>query len=202
MIRNIVRFVLVLGLVAVVIGGGVAVLYGAFEARISRQADEQKAGALRAVVPEGAELDIDHPLAGERLADDAVYVARAGGDPVAYVASGAAQGYSSTVKVTVGVRPEDFRIERVNVYEQQETPGLGATVAETKSTYTLWEKAFGGEKPEENLNPFLDRFGGKRVEDLDEIQAITSATITSNATKEAVREAVARIRKAVEKADG
>ena len=201
MIRNLAKFVVILSVACLVIGGGVAALYGVFRGDIERRDLRIKEQAIQDVCPEGASVDPEHPIAGAPMAADAVYAARdSAGRTVAYVAQGEAQGYSSLLKVMVGVRAEDLAVLRVVVLSQQETPGLGATVAEQKSNFTLWEKLFGPSKAgktEQLINPFLDQFLGKKPEQFGQVQAITAATITSNATKRAVEQAVQRIRDAV-----
>ena len=198
MIRNLVKFVVILSVACLVIGGGVAALYGLYRGDIERRDLAIKEQAIRDVCPEGASVDPEHPIAGAPLAADAVYAARdSAGGTVAYVAQGEAQGYSSIIKVMVSANAEDFSVIRVVVLAQQETPGLGATVGETRSTWTLWEKLFGSSKTEEWVNTFLDQFRGKCVENFSEIHGITAATITSNATKRAVEQALERIRDAV-----
>jgi len=203
MIRNLIKFVIILGLVCTFIGGGVAALYGVFQGRIERRDEQVKAEAIRAVVPAGARVDVEKPLVGEKFAPDAVYAVRdAEGKIVAYVAQGEAQGYSSVVKVMVGAVPDGDRLKvhRVVVLSQQETPGLGATVAEERSNYTLWEKFFGPSeagKTEKLINPFLDRFRDRKQNEIQKVDGITAATITSNATKRAVEQALERIREAL-----
>ena len=203
MIRNLAKFVIILGVACLVIGGGVAALYGLYRGDIERRDLAIKEQAIQDVCPEGASVDPEHPIAGVPMAADAVYAARdSAGRTVAYVAQGEAQGYSSLLKVMVGVRAEDLAVLRVVVLSQQETPGLGATVAEQKSNFTLWEKLFGPSKAgktEQLINPFLDQFPGKKPEQFGQVQAITAATITSNATKRAVEQALERIRDAVGK---
>ncbi|HUX00887.1 MAG: FMN-binding protein [Phycisphaerae bacterium] len=200
MIRNLIKFVVILVVAGLVIGGGVAVLYGFFKKDIEQRDLAIKEEAIQEVCPEGATVDPERPTVGQPFAPDAVYVARdSAGRIVAYVAQGEAQGYSSVVKVMVSARAEDFSVIRVVVLAQQETPGLGATVAETRSTWTLWQKLFGSDEPEQRINTFLDQFRGKRVEEFSEIHAITAATITSNATQRAVEQALERIRQAVER---
>jgi RnfABCDGE-type electron transport complex G subunit len=201
MIRNLAKFVVILSLACLVIGGGVAALYGLYRGDIERRDLRIKEQAIQDVCPEGASVDPQAPIAGAPLAADAVYAARdSAGRTVAYVAQGEAQGYSSLLKVMVGVKAKYFSVIRVVVLSQQETPGLGATVAEQKSNFTLWEKLFGpskAEKTEQLINPFLDQFPGKKPEQFGQVQAITAATITSNATKRAVEQALERIRQAV-----
>ncbi len=207
MAGNIVKFVVVLGVVSLAIGGGVAALYGLFADEIGRRDVVQTADRIRDVCPEGTTPDLEHPVTGrplvpgEDLDQEAVFPAKdPGGETVAYVAMGAAQGYSSTVKVAVGVRADDLSIVRVAVLAQQETPGLGANVAEKTSNYTLWEKLFGPAeegKTEQLVNPFLDQFRGNTERQVPDVQGITAATLTSNAVKNAVAQAIDRIRKAV-----
>jgi len=202
MIRNLLKFVVILGLVCTVTGGGVAALYGLWRGRIAAREAAVRRAAIQNVAPQGTTVDAEHPVAGEVGTPSAVYAARnAAGEAVAYVAAGAAQGYASTVRVMVGARPtpEGLAIHKVVVTAQAETPGLGAKVAERRSTYTLWQKLFGATEPERVFNPFLNRFQGKTGVQVGDVQAITAATITSTATKKAVKQALGRIREAVEK---
>jgi RnfABCDGE-type electron transport complex G subunit len=197
MIRNLVKFVVILSVACLVIGGGVAALYGLYRGDIERRELRIKEQAIQDVCPEGASVDPEHPIAGVPMAADAVYAARdSAGGTVAYVAQGEAQGYSSLIKVMVGGRAEDFAVIRVVVLSQQETPGLGATVAETRSTWTLWQKLFGSGDAEQWVNAFLDQFTGKQAQEFPQIHSITAATITSNATKQAVEQAIERIQEA------
>jgi len=201
MIRTALKFVVILALVCTLMGSGVAVLYGLWESKIAGRQAAARRAAIRAAVPEGAAVDADHPVAGRAGTESAVYAAKdPQGKTVVYVAAGAAQGYASTVRVMVGARPADkgLVIHTVIVTAQAETPGLGAQVAEHRSTYTLWQKLFGADEPERTFNPFLHRFEGKTHDDLPGIQAITAATITSNAVKAAVDQALGRIHDAVD----
>jgi len=200
MIRNLLKFVVILSVACLVIGGGVAALYGLYRGDIERRELRIKEQAIQDVCPEGASVDPQTPIAGAPMAADAVYAARdSAGRTVAYVAQGEAQGYSSVVKVMVSASAEDFSVLRVVVLAQQETPGLGATVGETRSTYTLWQKLFGSGEAEQWVNAFLDQFTGKQAQEFPQIHSITAATITSNATKRAAEQALERIRDAAGK---
>ena len=70
------------------------------------------------------------------------------------------------------------KIVGINVTSQNETPGLGARVTETK--------------PGEDRSWFLKQFEGKSASSLslNNIDAITAATITSEAVINGVREQV------------
>ena len=199
MTRTLVRFVVILSLICLLMGGGVAVLYGVWRDQIADRERAATQAAMLAVAPQGAEVDAARPIAGSAGDPGAVYAARdASGKAVGYVAGGEAQGYSSVVKTIVGATADggDLKVLRVVVVSQSETPGLGAQIAERRSTYTLWQKLFGADEPEALINAFLDRFQEKRADEVPNIQAITAATITSNAVKAAVGQALDRIRAA------
>lgn len=67
------------------------------------------------------------------------------GQIVGYAASGEAQGYSSKIKVMVGVDPEFEKILGIKILSQNETPGLGTKMTEVESTTTLWSLIYGKE---------------------------------------------------------
>ncbi len=200
------KFALVLGIVCLVMGSGVALVYATFKAEIERKEAETLQALLRQVLPEDAG-------APEELTEGVHVVRDADGRPVAYAAVGSSPGYSGPVTVVVGVdAPEEpttgqgglkLTIRRVAIVQQTETPGLGANVSETRSTYNLWQKlgqivGLPADEDERTFNPFLDQFQGAVVDvetdQIDrQIDAMTAATVTSNAVGKAVRQAVGRV---------
>ncbi|MBN2584423.1 MAG: FMN-binding protein [Planctomycetes bacterium] len=194
--KQAVRFVIILGIICLVMGSGVALIYAKFKDTIAARDEEQRAALRLQVLPGGEGFSKPEPLPG---ASD-VYVVKADdGRPAAYAAEGAAQGYSSTVQVMVGVAAdEQLTVRKVVVLYQQETPGLGANISEAKSTYNLWQKigVQSSAEAEKTYNEFMDQFDAKSVGQLDQVDAMTAATITSNAVKTAVRRAVERVRQA------
>jgi RnfABCDGE-type electron transport complex G subunit len=192
--RQALRFVLVLGIICLVMGSGVAMIYARFKETIADR-DEQQRSALRVqVLPAGEGYGPPEPLA----ADAEVFVVRGpDGAAAGYAAEGAAQGYSSTVRVMVGMAADQaLTVRKVVVLAQQETPGLGANISEVRSTYNLWQKIGLQAAPQAEgaYNEFMDKFDGLSVEQMDQVDAMTAATITSNAVKVAVRQAVDRVR--------
>jgi RnfABCDGE-type electron transport complex G subunit len=199
--KTAVRFAIVLGIVCLVMGSGVALVYATFKDAIAQKDAEQFQALLSAVLPEAA-------TPPEPVAEGVeVYLVRdAEGQPLAYAASGSAPGYVGPVDMMVGVwaRP-GLPIHRVAVLRQMETPGLGSNVAETRSTYNLWQKLgqlIGLQPAEEErlYNVFLDQFDSAVVDPQTgafdrRIDAITAATITSVAVEQAVQEAVSQIRR-------
>jgi Na+-translocating ferredoxin:NAD+ oxidoreductase RnfG subunit len=127
---------------------------------------------------------------------------------VLYAGMGAAQGYSSEIKVLVSVRAEeagrplgdDPVIHRMAVVSSQETPGLGENINLVEKDVSVWG-AVAGEKSTPGRPWFQEQFSGKRLSDLivettretDKVAAVTGATISSTAATEATRRAVNRI---------
>ncbi len=104
------------------------------------------------------------------------YEAKAGGKPVAFIASTAGKGYSSFIQMLVSLSP-DLKIRDLKVLGMNETPGLGDQVLEKS---------------------FLDQFKGKSLSQIvlikgetkENIQAISGATISSRGVTNGVKDAV------------
>lgn len=107
-----------------------------------------------------------------------------------------AKGYSSVIDTIVGMN-SDGTINAIKIVSQQETPGLGNRITEIADTLTLW--AFlKGERRQENLRPwFQEQFDNKTLAELDEVQAITGATISSKAVIDSVKSKAAKIQAAL-----
>ena len=129
------------------------------------------------------------------------------GAVLGYAAVGAAQGYSSRVRIMVGLGPGLEKIVGVKVVAQQETPGLGTRIAEVKSDKTIVGLVTGKGREPKAADPtpaFMKQFIGLKVDavrlrssgDGGRIQAISGATISSTAAVNATRNAIERIRRA------
>ncbi len=82
---------------------------------------------------------------------------------VVFMAKG--QGYKDAIEAAASMTPQG-QILAIKILKQDETPGVGSGVASKK---------------------FLDRFILKRPREFDKIQAITGATVSSNAVIGMVR---------------
>lgn len=124
------------------------------------------------------------------------------GEVIGYAAEGEGTGYSSIVRVMVGV-DKDLNIQGIEVLSQKETPGLGDQVMAIKSKKTWWTVITGTSPDESQLRPwFQEQFNGKNApvavqKDGGKIEAITGATISSRAVCHAVNQAVEDIKSAV-----
>jgi len=106
--------------------------------------------------------------------ENGIYLAysQENGELLGYVARAEGKGYGGTISLLLGIN-RDGTVRRVRVLSHNETPGLGAKVAE---------------------EDFLSQFEGKSVDEIllkkdgGAIDAVSGATISSRAVVSAVRE--------------
>lgn len=136
---------------------------------IAEQMSGEEKAALQSVLPEADAFEARKTDSGEQY-----YVARAAGNPVGYCLIAESQGYSSVIRMMIGLSA-DGAIRGVKVLSQQETPGLGTRMVEVRQGETApW---------------FLEQFKGKNATtvELKDIDAITGATISSRAVVDGIR---------------
>ena len=104
--------------------------------------------------------------------DDIYYIYSDNGDLIGYAFEAIGKGYGGDISLLVGVNNDkDLTIKKVSVLSQSETPGLGTRITEDE---------------------FISQFNNKTIEAIKlrsnngEIDAITGATISSNAVVNAV----------------
>jgi len=102
------------------------------------------------------------------------------GKIIAYVVPAESKGYGGAIKMLVSVTPQGKIID-FNILESKETPGLGDNASK---------------------DPFRNQFKGKVAKDLevvkdatkvDNIQAMTGATISSKAVTKGIKEATQQV---------
>ena len=162
-----VRYGFTLSLICIVAAGLLAGVNSLTKARIVAQAEAEEEASLKEVLPEAAHFE---PV---KCGNDVLYYKAYHKDGklagVAFKAAG--KGYSSTIETMAGML-QDGTITAIKILSQNETPGLGAQVAEQK---------------------FSSQFA--RQKDLSNIQAITGATISSKAVIDSVKEKAEEIHK-------
>jgi len=183
--RDVLRMVLVLGVVCVVAALGLARVYDLTKEPIAEAKRQEMLRAIRAVLPAFTnEPDRDRIEAGGR----AYYPGRAEGrlTGVAIPVS-SPEGYGGNIEALVGVTPEGV-VTGVAVLAHAETPGLGAKAADPAYLAQFEGKSLSG-----------SRWAVKK--DGGDFDQITGATITPRALIAAIRqglEAFQRDRAAVE----
>lgn len=191
---SIIKLGFVLMVICIVAGTALAFTYRMTKNQIEDQSQEQQLNALKVVLPQANEFS-DCKSGGEI---DYYEGLDKGKEVVGYAFVGEAKGYSSIIKVVVGIDLEGT-LTGIEITEQKETPGLGSRDVEIPVTKTFWEAILGrggSDRPGRPL--FESQFVGKIHKDLKvvigktdtDIQALTGATITSKAVTKAVRESM------------
>ena len=157
--------VLVLFVITAVTSSAVGVVYNLTKEPIANTEKQKTITALSEVLPkfdnQPNEEKVVKEIDGQQLA---IYTARLEGQTVGYaVETLTKNGFSGT-------------IENISVLSHNETPGLGAKIAEKGSKFVA---QFSGKNPE-SFKLFVKKDGG-------DVDAITASTITSRAFSEAVQ---------------
>lgn len=198
-----IKFPFVLVVVALISAVSLAYLNDLTEPARQAEALTVKKAALSVVLPDAKDFKEESELIDGKEFE--YYEGTdADGKLTGYAATGAAVGYSSTIKVMVGF-DKDYKIIAVEVLSQKETPGLGDKVNEILSRNTLVNLVRGIKYDETGLRPWFQvQFNGKiapvRVrKDGGDIEAITGATISSRAVCDAVDLAAKNLKSALDK---
>lgn len=154
------RYGLILGLICLLAAGLLAGMNSLTKNRIILQAQAEEQASLKEVVPRAARFE---PVKSDKR-EILYYNGYDQDGKLAAVAFKAlAKGYSSPIETMAGMT-KDGTIIAIMVLSQNETPGLGARIT---------EKEFGS------------RFSNKK--NLDDVQAISGATISSQAVIDSVK---------------
>ena len=112
-----------------------------------------------------------------------IYTAVKDGSEIGWCVSVAPNGYGGAIEFIVGIDKE-YKTTGIKIVNMSETPGLGAKASEEK---------FSSQFPGKNAADGLSVIKSGTPEN-DEILAISGATVTSNAIKNGINEAVNAIK--------
>ena len=163
------RYALILMLICLVSAGVLAATYKVTHPVYLEQLAQEEKKALTEILPEAVDFQ------EKKYKDSSYFVGlNSQGEEIGYIIRAQASGYSSTIKMLVGIDRQGT-ILAVKILSQQETPGLGTKITEIRRNETEpW---------------FTRQFKGKNFKDLtlENIEAITAATITSEAIVEGLK---------------
>ena len=161
------RLGFVLLVITAVASGILAYINSFTEPIIKKNQREAKEEARMQVLPEAVSFD-----SISFLNEEVIYAGKNNeGQLAGYTFVASLYGYSSDLKTMVGVTP-DFKVNKIKIIEQTETPGLGANCTKPEFQFQF-----------ENKNEtvmLLDKDGG-------EIVSITGATITTRTITNSIR---------------
>ncbi len=136
--------------------------------------EQEEKGALEEILPEAIDFK------EKQYNESSYFLGRdSKGKTIGYIIRAEASGYSSIIKMLVGIDKQGTIIG-IKILSQQETPGLGARVTEVRT---------------QDKEPwFTHQFKGKNYKDLnlDNIESITAATITSTAVVEGLEKEIVK----------
>ena len=135
-------------------------------APIIQAAEEQTAAQARA---EGLKEADDFELLKIKKLPEGVTEAYKGSGDSGYVFMMTQKGYGGDIKLICGVRP-DGSIESIKTLSHSETGGIGSRVVDNDSGYR-------------------EKFEGKTVNNYQDVDAVSGATISSTAYKKAIASA-------------
>ncbi len=170
--KELLRYGFILGLICVVASGLLAGMNSLTKTRIIAQAQAEEDAGLKEVLPQAARFEA--VKSGEEIIYYRAYDGVGKLIGVAFKASG--KGYSSTIETMAGML-KDGTITAIKILSHNETPGLGANVAESS---------------------FSSQFKDKK--DLAQVQAITGATISSKAVIDSVNNKAQEIKELIKNA--
>jgi len=125
--------------------------------------------------------------------DQTIYRASAGGDVLGYAVRIQTPGYGGPITMLVGLSPNTEEIIGISVVEQVETPGLGGNIT---------QEAFRGQFEELSANEPITYV--KNVDPMKEdnqVQALSGATITSEAVVDGINEHLGGAREIIARQD-
>jgi len=171
-VKEMIRYGVTLAVICIIAAGLLAGVNSLTKSRIIAQAQTEEEASLKEVLPQATRFE------AKKSGNDILYYKAFDKEGkligAAFKASG--KGYSSDIATMVGML-RDGTIIAIKVLSQNETPGLGARVTETG---------------------FSGQFNNKKTSDLDSVQAITGATISSKAVIDSVRKKAEEIKTLIE----
>lgn len=166
--KNSIRMVVVLVVVGIVSGLVLAGIYKYAQPKIEAHREREKQRAIYNVLEEAEKIKIIRYKNGE------IYQGlNRRGEVIGYAFEAKGGGYQGEIILMVGLSPDLAKILGIEVIESRETPGLGGKIE--------------GER-------FKGQFRSLNTLKLDEVKAITGATISSKSVIKIAKREIAKIK--------
>jgi electron transport complex protein RnfG len=174
--KYILKPAMTLFITAVIVVAVLSIVFNFTKEPIERQKRRTQEAAMKEVLPSASEYrEIQTEKTGSIVA---VYEGIHNNDLTGYVVQLSPQGYSGNIDMIVGISLINMKITGMRVIKHTETPGLGALAVKRNFYYRY------------NNLPLARLEVVRAYPRENEIQAITSATITTKAITDAVNEAI------------
>lgn len=192
--KELVRYGFILCVICLVAAGLLAGMNLLTSSRILAQVQNEELASLKEVIPQGDSFE-----AVKDAQDEILYYNAFDKDKniIGYAFKASGKGYSSTIETMVGMM-RDGTIAGIKVLSQNETPGLGARICEVQEDKTIFDLGKKEAIPSAPKKPwFQEQFSNKRIDNLNEVQAITGATISSKAVIDSVEQKALQIQELI-----
>lgn len=192
--KEIKKFSITLFIICVTASFCLSVVYALTKPQIEKQKTAEESQSLQEVLPQAKNFN---PVTkGEEIL---YYEAKDGqGNTVGYAFKAFGKGYSSTIETIVGITP-DGKISNIKILSQNETPGLGSRIVEIEDNTTVLDKIQGKQNASQLKPKFQAQFSAVAIQDLDKLDTISGATISSEAVIKSIREKSREILELIEK---
>jgi len=186
-----VKMILVLTIIAT-LSGGLLSFWDAFTSpKIEEYRQKEVKKAVKEVLPSAENYREDIKTAGPYT----FYLGYDGNELIGLAFNVKGGGFQDIISLMVGVTPDFSQITGLSVLDQKETPGLGTKIAEDpsrKGDETWFTNQFRGKSP----FPEIYYVKNKKAEADSEIEAISGATISSQAVINILNFHIARAKEA------
>jgi electron transport complex protein RnfG len=172
------QMILALTGVMVLSGLVLASVSGALSPRIEANRRQALARSLSSIFDEVEDPEFTEIDAGDRP----IWRAESDGELLGYAVRMEASGYGGPIQLLVGVSPDMTKLLGIAVAESTETPGLGARIQEDS-----FQNQFEGLDAKQRIIPVKNQ---EPDPERNEIQALSGATISTNAVVNALNRAL------------
>jgi len=177
--------VLVLSIVGMAAGASLVGVYRYAQPRIEENKKREIRQAIFEVIPE-AESYRTIEKEGKTIYEGL----DSSGELAGYAFIGEGAGYQGKIEIMIGMDPELRKSSGIQILESVETPGLGAKIT---------SKSFDEQFKNLVVIPLIELIKGKGTEKPNQIQAITGATISSQAVVDILDKTIKEVREKLSK---
>lgn len=166
--KEIIKYGFILGIICFLASGVLSVVNALTSPKIKLQKEIKENLGLKEVIPEAIVFKpqvLDGKIIYYLAYDNAQ---RLNG----FVVKSEGKGYSSNIEILAGLNLK-LEITDIKILSHNETPGLGNRISETS---------------------FLGRFKDKTIDSLNQVQAITGATISSSAVINSIKNKISELK--------
>lgn len=178
--NNMVKMFLNLTVIGALSGGLLALIFGVADPLIQANREKELKESIFVVLPEARDYSVMEKTIGKEKFT--IYRGVNGkGEPVGIAFKAAGNGFQGVIVTMVGLDLDYMKLKGVKVLEQVETPGLGNRINEPD---------FEGQFKGVEILPRIEYIKNRKPEKPNQIQAITGATISSDAVVKNLNKAI------------